>query len=93
MVLNRIEGGECKTYIVDRTFLDKTAGVRWVLDFKTSQPREGESTAIFVGREAEMYRTQLATYAELIESLNWADNLPVKKGLYYPAIQHLAVYD
>lgn len=93
MVLNRIEDGECKTYIVDRTFHDETAGVRWVLDFKTSQPREGESTESFIAREAEAYRDQLTTYAELIGGLNWTHDLPIKKGLYYPAIQYLAVCD
>ena len=93
MALNRIEDGECKTYVIDRTFLDDNSGIRWVIDFKTSEPQRGASLSDFIAREAQDYRGQLITYAELIAAIGWADQAPIKAGLYYPAIQHLSVYE
>ena len=39
--------------IIDRTFIDSTSGTRWVIDYKSSQPIEGEALDQFVLRESE----------------------------------------
>jgi hypothetical protein len=51
--------------VIDRTFVD-TEGVRWVIDYKTSVPGDGEPTETFVNREREQYTAQLVDYARLL---------------------------
>jgi len=41
---------------------------------------------IFLQRETLQYEGQLRHYATLLSKMN---GLPVKKGLYFPLIQHL----
>ena len=47
LAISRVEAGEVKNYVIDRTFLDDREEVRWVIDYKTSEPLDGESTADF----------------------------------------------
>ena len=49
--------------MVDRTFYDEASGIRWVIDFKTSEPAEGESLSSFEAREHALYGPQLENYA------------------------------
>jgi ATP-dependent helicase/nuclease subunit A len=65
--------------IIDRTFI--ADGVRWVIDYKTSTPQVSESTDAFYKREAEKYKKQLNTYAQLFRLLN---DVPVRTALYFP---------
>ena len=51
----------------------------------------GEPLADFEAREADMYRTQLENYVELISEMKWAIDAPIKAALYFPAIQYLSV--
>jgi ATP-dependent helicase/nuclease subunit A len=68
-----------KTSVIDRTFVDK--GVRWIIDYKFSQPAEGESEQSFIDRQSKLYRSQLDHYAMLYKQL---ENRPVRCALYFP---------
>ena len=72
-----LDGGVVRA-IFDRSFID--AGVRWVIDYKTSQ-HMGGALAEFLDREAERYRAQLQRYARLARKLGPE---PVRLGLYFP---------
>ena len=43
LAISRVEAGEVKNYVIDRTFLDDQEGVRWIIDYKTSEPTAGET--------------------------------------------------
>ncbi|MDY0189655.1 MAG: UvrD-helicase domain-containing protein [Desulfuromonas sp.] len=67
--------------IVDRTFVD--AGERWIVDYKTATPVEGQSHASFYAQQDQHYRKQLETYAFYLAQL-----YPEHKcrcALYFPS--------
>lgn len=68
--------------VIDRTFV--ADGCRWIIDYKTSLPRDGETELEFLNREAEHYREQLDTYAQLLALQS--DLLPIRTALYFPMI-------
>ena len=74
--------GELVRSVIDRTFVAE--GYRWVIDYKTSIPREGELLEDFLRREAEHYRDQLNTYVYLL-SQQW-NHFPIKAALYFPVL-------
>ena len=65
--------------------------MRWIVDYKTSEPMAGEPLADFEVRERDAYRAQLENYVELISEMKWAIDAPIRAALYFPAIQHLSV--
>jgi ATP-dependent exoDNAse (exonuclease V) beta subunit len=67
--------------IVDRTFVT-AAGVRWIVDFKTSTHEGGDRDA-FMDSEVTRYRPQLEAYARAFAALGSA---PIMLGLYYPRL-------
>ena len=67
--------------VIDRTFVDE-AQVRWVIDYKTSAPREGESVDGFIERESERYRAQLEDYRALM--MLQQPHVPIRTALYFP---------
>jgi ATP-dependent helicase/nuclease subunit A len=71
--------GEFSRVVLDRSFIDET-GVRWVIDYKTSQ-HLGGGLELFLDREVERYRTQLERYGRLARRLG---PQPVRLGLYFP---------
>jgi ATP-dependent helicase/nuclease subunit A len=73
--------GEIVRAIFDRSFID--AGIRWVIDYKTSQHLGGAASE-FLDREAERYRPQLQRYARLAQKLGPE---PVRLGLYFPLMR------
>ncbi len=73
--------GELIHAVFDRSFVD--AGVRWVIDYKTSQHLGGGLTQ-FLDREVERYRPQMRRYAQLAQKLGPE---PVKLGLYFPMMK------
>ena len=91
LALSTVEQGEVRSYVIDRTFLDDQEGVRWVIDYKTSQPLEGESLAAFCARERDAYQGQLQNYADLVRNMDWDRDAPVKAAIYFPALQHLSI--
>ncbi|AMV72258.1 UvrD-helicase domain-containing protein [Desulfuromonas carbonis] len=67
--------------VVDRTFVDES-GVRWVVDYKTSEPPPGENPDAFFAAEVDRYRSQLACYAQLFQGLE--PERKIRAGLYFP---------
>ena len=83
----RVQGGphrhgEVMRVVFDRSFVDEQ-GVRWVIDYKTSQ-HVGGGLEEFLDREVERYRAQLQRYAVLAKRLGPE---PVRLGLYFPLMR------
>jgi ATP-dependent helicase/nuclease subunit A len=74
--------GEVVRVVFDRSFVDDD-GVRWVIDYKTSQ-HAGGSLDEFLDREVERYRPQLHRYAHLASKLGPER---VRVGLYFPLMR------
>ena len=75
-----IVDGQIFTRTVDRTFID--AGVRWIIDFKTSD-HAGGGIDEFLDNEKRRYLRQLERYALLLQAM---DTRPVSLGLYFPLL-------
>ena len=71
--------GEIVRGLVDRTFID--AGVRWIIDFKTSE-HQGGSLQTFLDEQQRRYRDQMERYARILALLGD----PVRLGLYFPLL-------
>ena len=94
-ILQRHEQAECEqalgyrysdrehlgTSVIDRTFVHE--GSRWIIDYKLSQPAEGEPEAQFIQRQTQAYSAQLGHYAKLYRSMQAN---PVRCALYFPQI-------
>ena len=74
--------GEFSRVVLDRSFIDE-AGIRWVIDYKTSQ-HLGGGLELFLDREVERYRGQLERYGRLARRLG---PQPVRLGLYFPLMR------
>jgi len=74
--------GEVVRVVFDRSFIDQD-GVRWVIDYKTSQ-HAGGNLDEFLEREVERYRPQLDRYAHFARKLGPE---PVRVGLYFPLMR------
>ena len=70
--------------VIDRTFIDEQ-GVRWVVDYKTSEPVDGERLEEFLAREVERYRVQLQVYRDLFKQAR-SDENTLRAALYFPLI-------
>ena len=71
--------GDVVRGLIDRTFID--AGVRWIIDFKTSA-HEGGSLASFLDEQQRRNRDQMERYARILAPLG----NPVRLGLYFPLL-------
>ncbi|MSP53382.1 MAG: DNA helicase UvrD [Gammaproteobacteria bacterium] len=76
---------EWQDLIIDRTFIDK--GIRWIIDYKTSQPIDGQDLKDFLGQEQFTYRLQLETYSKAFQDRPE----PIKLALYFPLIDELLI--
>jgi ATP-dependent exoDNAse (exonuclease V) beta subunit len=74
--------GEVVRVVFDRSFVDEQ-GIRWVIDYKTSQ-HSGGGLEEFLDHEVERYRPQLQRYAVLAARLGPE---PVRLGLYFPLMR------
>lgn len=68
---------DVREHIIDRTFI--ADGVRWIVDYKSSEPETGQNMEDFVAREMETYKGQLLRYQKL---LSFTETLPIKTALY-----------
>ena len=78
--------GRVSDLIIDRTFLDPQTNHRWVIDYKNSEPDDGQSLEDFALSEARTYAGQLSSYKKAVEALY---HQPVKCALYFTALGHL----
>jgi len=74
--------GQVWRVVFDRSFIDEV-GVRWVIDYKTSQ-HLGGGLQQFLDHEVERYTPQLERYAHLAKKLGPE---PVRVGLYFPLMR------
>jgi ATP-dependent exoDNAse (exonuclease V) beta subunit len=74
--------GEVLRVVFDRSFVDEQ-GIRWVIDYKTSQ-HIGGGLEEFLDREVERYRPQLQRYGMLAKRLGPER---VRLGLYFPLMR------
>lgn len=85
LALTGLADGRLRSVVIDRSFVDEH-GVRWVIDFKTSE-HEGGRLEDFIDQEVRRYRAQLAVYSALARELGPE---PVRAGLYFPLMRVFA---
>lgn len=78
------EAGAVRHRVIDRVLRDEQ-GVLWIVDYKTSQPLEGESRQSFLAREQQQYRAQLLDYQWHMQQLMPEENV-IRMALYFTAI-------
>lgn len=82
--------GKAQNSIIDRTFVDQ--GVRWIIDYKSSEPVAGQSLSAFLQQEVELYRPQMTRYRDLFSQPGQDTELTaeasVKCALYFPLLPH-----
>jgi ATP-dependent exoDNAse (exonuclease V) beta subunit len=71
--------------VIDRTFIEKETGVRWIIDYKTTQKRETETLKNFVVRESRKYSQQLKSYRN---AMTGSEKRTINCGLYFTSIGH-----
>jgi len=74
--------GRATRVVFDRSFIDDS-GIRWVIDYKTSQ-HLGSGLEQFLDREVDRYRAQLERYALMARRLGPQQ---VRVGLYFPLMR------
>jgi ATP-dependent exoDNAse (exonuclease V) beta subunit len=78
--------------IIDRTFIDRSSGIRWIVDYKSSQPHQDESIADFTKRESTKYQSQLEKYRELMAEYDESKGhtvIATRTALYFPRVAAL----
>jgi ATP-dependent exoDNAse (exonuclease V) beta subunit len=81
LALNGMVESQLVRATLDRTFVDSD-GTRWIVDYKTSSPAQGEDESLFMSREADRYRDQMSLYAALVRQME--PQRPVRLALYFP---------
>lgn len=97
-----LPNGSLALSIIDRTFIatedsindsssDSNSGkqVRWIIDYKSATPKDGQTEQDFFALQEEKYRSQLSRYRAL-----FGDELPIKTLLYFPAanLHHQVIF-
>ena len=77
--------------IIDRSFVEDST--RWVIDYKTAVPDQGQSIESFLAEQRACYEDQLRRYRRFVMSFDKKQTHHVeirefKAGLYFPLIQH-----
>ena len=67
--------------VIDRTFVD-TAGVRWIIDYKTGSHMGGGIEA-FLDQEQQRYQPQLERYAHVLRRM---EQRPTRLAIYFPLL-------
>jgi len=79
---------DLKQYVIDRSFISD--GVRWIIDYKTSEPKFGQNINDFCSEQEKIYRQQLTAYAKCYQQL---EKCPQKLALYFPRLGKLHCLD
>ena len=82
------KNGRQRKAIVDRTFIND--GQRWIIDYKSARPAEGQDEQAFIEQQCEHHRSQLHKYKQLFQQL---DHHPVRLALYFPMLPLLVEID
>ncbi len=78
------QDGRLRQHIIDRSYVD-TAGVRWIVDYKTARHDSSELDRFLAERVAE-YKPQLQRYAQVLQRL---EQRSIMLALYFPLQQRL----
>ena len=82
------KGGRLREHKIDRSLVD-AQGNRWIVDYKTSRPSQGQSEADFITQQLTEYAGQLERYRDLYEEL---EQRPIKTALFLTALPRLVEY-
>ncbi len=77
--------------IIDRSFI--ADNVRWIVDFKSSEPSEGQDLNDFLQHEASSYKPQLERYSDVMRKIDSASGsaVTIKTALYFPLLPLLHI--
>ena len=78
--------GRIGDLVIDRTFVDRDTGIRWLIDYKNSRPEFSETVEDFLARQGEVYREQLLRYRQALRELG---DEPLRCALYFTALGRL----
>jgi len=84
--LTGVINGAMTHVILDRIFVDDN--ICWIVDFKTSSPKSGESVQEFCAKEMSRYRPQLEKYCTIATTLFTQE---IRTALYFTSIGSLYV--
>ena len=73
--------------IIDYTFIENS--MRYIFDYKTSEPMEGEPQQAFILRMVESHAQQIEMYERCFDK----EQMPIKSGLVLTAIGKMIMYD
>jgi ATP-dependent exoDNAse (exonuclease V) beta subunit len=77
--------GTIHTGVLD--FVRQDGDNLWIVDFKTSRPKDGQTETEFVEDQLAYYRPQLAAYQDMLAKTHGVDITQIKKGLYFTSLQ------
>ena len=80
------ETGRIEDLVIDRTFVDAQENMRWLIDYKNSQPEPGEALEAFFTRQGDVYREQLLRYRQVLRELTVE---PMRCGLFFTGLGQL----
>lgn len=83
--LQSYANGFVHTHVIDRTFID-AQGIRWIIDYKSSQPANDQPLEGFIAEQIALYSSQLDRYRRLFENEN---NKGVKTALLFTSLPKL----
>ena len=70
--------------VIDRTFIDANTGIRWIIDYKSSD-YQGHQAEEFLNLAKQQHQQQLNTYAQaLLLDSKYSNNSMIRCGLYFP---------
>lgn len=72
--------GKLQNYVIDRTFIDSSTEIRWIIDYKTTGYQENKPEA-FLNDAMRQHQQQLNTYAQ---ALLLDKQQTIRCGLYFP---------
>lgn len=75
--------GAIRDIVIDRSFIDRATGERWVIDYKSSRPAPGELLQAFTARQSAAHADQLRIYRDAVRAL---EGRPVRCALYFTAL-------
>lgn len=78
--------GRISDVVIDRTFVDAATDIRWLIDYKNSQPETGQAMEDFLRVQVEAYRQQLLRYRSVLRELT---REPLRTALYFTALGQL----
>ncbi len=84
LALTAVLNGKPQSLVIDRTFIDATTGIRWIIDYKTTD-YTGNKAVDFLKDEMQQHKPQLETYASAFLLDPQANaNQTICLGLYFP---------